>query len=191
MQQTLTCQDGNHTWVHESSRGRKPKFCPVHDPKRAEVAPVEITDANVEVLICQHGDHSWTRARARGRKAPYCPDHRPEVKAPVAVAQAATEAEDGSEATPTVKRPSIGGLTIRHPAVQYILDLDVAPGANNTLGYLRDKLCYTVGELESAGEWRETGDWNNVIESHRRFTLEAIKVYQAANRKPVEYIEEV
>lgn len=88
--ETLKCEYDKkpHNWKRESTRGRKPRFCPKHKP-----APVVRSNSTVTtqpngfvLLHCEIGDHTWERESKRGRKPTNCPEHAP-VIAPIVPAE--------------------------------------------------------------------------------------------------------
>lgn len=68
----LWCQGGEHHWMRESKRGKRPIHCPKHRPVVAEVVKTE--GGEVE-LYCEAGKHNWMRESKRGRKPVNCPEH--------------------------------------------------------------------------------------------------------------------
>jgi glyoxylate carboligase len=103
-------------------------------------------------------------------------------------------AEDGSETSSTVKRPTLGGVQIRPTVVERILDLDLGLVTHDTATdptrALQDKLRHTVRELEAPGLWREQGDWNLLVETHKRLIKEAEKLtlYNKVNTDALELV---
>lgn len=79
---TLTCAYDGHTWERASQRGRRPHFCPKHQPVVTERKPTQAVERNedgTETLTCAHG-HTWTRPPKRGRKPTLCPEHAEEAE---------------------------------------------------------------------------------------------------------------
>jgi hypothetical protein len=79
--ETLVCKGTpkTHKWKRESTRGRKPQFCPKHKP---EIVPGA---GEAKTLHCVLGDHDWIRQPTRGRVPVNCPDHKPLIVIPPTV----------------------------------------------------------------------------------------------------------
>lgn len=102
---TLHCEIGNHKYWRDPQRGRLPRNCPEHQPKKHEVRVLMHPDVQkaisqtmpsiehyersvldvipgltealkYETLHCELGDHDWDWERKRGRKPSSCPEHR-------------------------------------------------------------------------------------------------------------------
>lgn len=67
----LYCELGDHKWMRESQRGKRPKNCPVHAPVK------ESSTGQFRTLRCEIGQHDWQAERKRGKPPRNCPEHAP------------------------------------------------------------------------------------------------------------------
>jgi len=70
----LFCEAGQHTWMRESQRGKRPKNCPKHKP---ELVIDNKPKSKTKRLYCEHGDHHWLWPRRGGFEPKNCPEHKP------------------------------------------------------------------------------------------------------------------
>jgi hypothetical protein len=71
--EALYCENGHH-WEREIKRGKKPRWCPEHQP--APVSSNPLTPSPQRELVCAFDGHLWTWTPKRGRSPKYCPEHK-------------------------------------------------------------------------------------------------------------------